>query len=63
MEAATRHRVSDLVGRLGWWTPFVIVVIYGAFALVMGISELLFMAGLAPEVKHGPHLSSSLSTR
>jgi hypothetical protein len=52
MEEATRRRISDQLGRLGWWALFVVVVIYGAFALAMGISEVLFLAGVAPEIKH-----------
>lgn len=50
MEEATRRRISDHLGRLTWWALFVIVVIYGAFALAMGISEILFVAGVAPEI-------------
>jgi hypothetical protein len=38
--------------RLGWAVLFLIIAIYGAFALTIGISELLFVGGLASEVKH-----------
>ena len=52
METATRHNAGGLLRRLGWWALFLIIVVYGVFALAMGISELLFVLGVAAEVKH-----------
>src|SRR3954470_18934512 len=52
MEGTTRRRAGYLLRRLGWAVLFLIIVVYGAFALTMGVSELLFVGGLAPEVKH-----------
>lgn len=40
------------IRRLAWGALALIVVVYGAFALQMGISELLFLVGVAPEIKH-----------
>jgi hypothetical protein len=52
MQTATRRSADGLLTRLGWWTLVLIVVVYGAFALSMGVSELLFVLGVAPEMKH-----------
>ena len=52
MEGTTRRRPGHLLRRLGWAGLFLIIVVYAAFALTMGISELLFVGGLASEVKH-----------
>jgi hypothetical protein len=51
MEGTTRPRAGHLLRRIGWAVLFLIIAIYGAFALTMGISELLFIGGLASEVK------------
>ncbi len=40
------------IRRIGWAALILIVVVYGAFALQMGISELLFLLGVGPEIKH-----------
>jgi hypothetical protein len=52
MEAATRRHVTDALRSLGWWALFLVVAMYGVFALATGVSELLFLAGLAAELKH-----------
>jgi Predicted membrane protein (DUF2306) len=52
METATRRNAGGVLKRLGWWALFLIVVVYGVFALAMGISELLFVLGVGAEVKH-----------
>ena len=41
-----------LLIRAGWWTLVLICAVYGSFALATGISELLFVLGVAPEMKH-----------
>ncbi len=46
------NRRPGLLVRVGWSALALIVVFYGAFALARGFSEVLFMIGLAPEVKH-----------
>jgi hypothetical protein len=50
MQAATR--AHGPLTRSGWWALALIVAVYGAFALWMGISEVLFVLGAAPETKH-----------
>ena len=52
MEIATRRNPGDVLSRFGWWALFLIVVVYSGFALAMGISELGFVLGVAPEMKH-----------
>lgn len=52
METATRRNINGVLTRLGWWALFLIVAIYGAFALTMGISELMYLLGAGPEIKH-----------
>jgi hypothetical protein len=52
METATRRNAGGVLRRLGWWALFLIVAVYGVFALATGISELLFVLGVAAEVKH-----------
>jgi hypothetical protein len=52
METATRRNGGSALKRLGWWGLFLVVVVYGVFALAMGVSELLFVLGVAAEVKH-----------
>ena len=52
MEATTRSSHGHLLRRFGWAALALVVVVYGAFALTMGVSELLFIGGIAPELKH-----------
>ena len=52
MAIATRRNAGGVLRRLGWWALFLIVAIYGVFALAMGISEFLFVLGIESEVKH-----------
>ena len=43
---------DGLLARIGWWILFAVVVVYGLFSIQMGISELAFLLGLRPEIKH-----------
>jgi Predicted membrane protein (DUF2306) len=52
MDTATRRNAGGVLRRLGWWALFLIVVVYGVFALAMGFSEFLFVLGVSAEVKH-----------
>ena len=51
MQTATRRNADGLLIRLGWWALVLVVVVYGTFALATGISELLFVLGVAPGMK------------
>lgn len=51
MKAAMPRRSGAALTRLLWWGLFVVIATWGAFAVAMGISEILFLAGLAPEIK------------
>lgn len=44
--------VNRFVVRVGWWTLVAICAVYGSYALAMGYSELLFLLGAGPEMKH-----------
>jgi hypothetical protein len=52
MEGTIRRHPGHLLRRLGWAALVLVVAVYGTFALTMGASELLFIGGIAPEVKH-----------
>jgi len=38
--------------QLSWWGLFLVVVVHGVFAIAMGLSELLCVLGVSPELKH-----------
>lgn len=46
------HQPHDALRRLGWWGVFLIVSVHGVFALAMGFSELLYVLGVSPELRH-----------
>lgn len=52
MQNAKRSRVRRVLIPLGWCALALGVGLYTAFALSMGVSELLYLLGAAPEVKH-----------
>ncbi len=52
MEIAIRRTAGNVVRQLAWWALFLVIAIYGVFAVAMGISELLFILGVSPEVKY-----------
>ena len=47
-----RRRNMKVPGRVGWWTLLLVVLVYVAFSLQMGVAELLFLFGVGAEVKH-----------
>src|SRR5262245_53306690 len=51
MEIAIRRTAGNVVLQLAWWALFLVIAIYGAFAVAMGVSELLFILGVSPELK------------
>jgi len=52
MQKTTRRTGDGILARIGWWTLFAVVVVYGLFSIQMGISELAFVLGLGPETRH-----------
>src|SRR4051812_20114481 len=52
MSLVRRPHMKALPGRVGWWTLLLVVLIYVAFSLQMGVAELRFLFGVGAEVKH-----------
>ena len=52
MSFVRRRKMKEVVGRLGWWTLFLVVLLYVAFSLQMGFAELFFLFGIGVEAKH-----------
>src|SRR5262245_3483124 len=52
MDIAIPRRAGDIMRQLGWWALFLVVAFYGAFAVAMGVSEVLFIVGISPAMKH-----------
>ena len=52
MSLVRRRNTKDVLGRVVWWTLFLVVLFYVAFSLQMGVAELLFLFGVGAEVKH-----------
>ena len=52
MPSTTRSGPNSVLSPVGWCVFFLIVALYGGFALAMGFNEALFLLGLGPELKH-----------
>src|SRR5262245_8812357 len=52
MDIAIRRNAGDVLQQLGWWALFSVIAIYGVFAIAMGVSEVLFILRISPEMKH-----------
>ena len=52
MSLVRRRNTKEMLGRVGWWTLFLVVLFYVGFSLRMGVAELLFLFGVGSEVKH-----------
>lgn len=52
METVAGRPADHLVSRLTWWILFLLVLVYAAFALAMGASELGYLLGLTSEANH-----------
>src|SRR4029450_4549976 len=52
MSLVRRRNMNEVPGRVGWWTLLLVVLVYVAFSLQMGVAELLFLFGVGAEVKH-----------
>ena len=52
MSLVRRLNMKEVLGRVGWWALLLVVLVYVAFSLRMGVAELLFLLGVGAEVKH-----------
>ena len=52
MSLVRRRNMNEVPGRVGWWTLLLVVLVYVAFSLQMGVAELLFLFGVGADVKH-----------
>jgi len=52
MKTALRNLTEHPLTALGWGVVALLLGVYAAFALSLGFSELAYLAGLGPEVKH-----------
>ena len=52
MSLVRGRNAKGVLGRVGWWTLFLVVLVYVGYSLQMAVSELLFLFGVGAELKH-----------
>lgn len=52
MRTSVQHNTASLFYQLGWWTLFLICALFSAYALYMGVLEVLSLLGLVQDAPH-----------